>query len=204
MILYVDGIADVGVQLGAGVTTYNLTVPALVDGSHSVAIRLAPGGAATTAISSTASTSLAITIDTAPPVITPIGFDLQTGRAILYSVSKDISATFHGGRLQVDDGDNDNIADADEDSKLTAAAGPFQLRIFFRDTTEPLLPDGNYSATLNTGGVTDAAGNPAVAPPPVSFFVLSGDANRDRVLNCAGFQHPCDPFRKDRGIVHRR
>ena len=47
------------------------------------------------------------------------------------------------------------------------------------------LPDGNYRATLVTGGVADAAGN--VLPPGfnLEFFSLTGDVNRDRVVSNA-------------------
>ena len=49
------------------------------------------------------------------------------------------------------------------------------------------LPDGNYSATLNTSHVTDAAGNAPTAPAATSFFILTGDANHDRVVNAQDF-----------------
>jgi hypothetical protein len=46
-----------------------------------------------------------------------------------------------------------------------------------------VLPDGNYRATLPVGSVTDAAGNATSAPVTFDFFVLAGDANRDRAVN---------------------
>jgi N-acetylneuraminic acid mutarotase len=49
------------------------------------------------------------------------------------------------------------------------------------------LPDGNCRATLLAGGVTDAAGNALAANVPIDFFVLAGDANRDRQVNLADF-----------------
>jgi hypothetical protein len=48
-----------------------------------------------------------------------------------------------------------------------------------------VLPDGNYRATLPAGSVADAAGNPLAADDTLDFFVLAGDANRDRVVNFA-------------------
>jgi hypothetical protein len=47
------------------------------------------------------------------------------------------------------------------------------------------LPDGNYRATLVHGGVADAAGNALPAGFRLDFFALSGDVNRDRVVNNA-------------------
>lgn len=46
------------------------------------------------------------------------------------------------------------------------------------------LPDGDYTASLGTNAVQDAAGNGNAATSS-SFFVLRGDANRDRVVSFA-------------------
>jgi predicted outer membrane repeat protein len=42
------------------------------------------------------------------------------------------------------------------------------------------LPDGNYRALLKQGSIEDRAGNPLAADFTFDFFVLGGDANRDR------------------------
>lgn len=49
------------------------------------------------------------------------------------------------------------------------------------------LPDGNYIGTLSVGTARDLANNPLSAPLNFSFFVLRGDANRDRTVNIADF-----------------
>jgi hypothetical protein len=46
-----------------------------------------------------------------------------------------------------------------------------------------ILPDDNYRATLLSGSVTDLAGNALAADFSFDFFVLSGDANRDRTVD---------------------
>jgi hypothetical protein len=46
-----------------------------------------------------------------------------------------------------------------------------------------VLPDGNYRAVLPAGSVADLAGNRLAADVSFDFFVLAGDANRDRVVN---------------------
>jgi predicted outer membrane repeat protein len=45
------------------------------------------------------------------------------------------------------------------------------------------LPDGNYRARLAAGSVSDLGGNPLSADFTFDFFVLSGDANRDRKID---------------------
>jgi hypothetical protein len=45
-----------------------------------------------------------------------------------------------------------------------------------------VLPDGNYRATLAASGVRNAAGIPLPADAVLEFFVLAGDANRDRTV----------------------
>ncbi|HEY7116327.1 MAG TPA: choice-of-anchor Q domain-containing protein [Tepidisphaeraceae bacterium] len=45
------------------------------------------------------------------------------------------------------------------------------------------LPDGNYRATLTASGVTDASGNALASDFVFDFFVLAGDANRDRKVD---------------------
>jgi hypothetical protein len=46
-----------------------------------------------------------------------------------------------------------------------------------------LLPDGNYRATMSAGSVQDSAGNALAADFNLDFFVLAGDANRDRIVD---------------------
>jgi uncharacterized delta-60 repeat protein len=48
-----------------------------------------------------------------------------------------------------------------------------------------VLPDGNYRATLAAGSVEDASGKAIGSDATLNFFVLAGDANRDRTVNFA-------------------
>jgi hypothetical protein len=50
-----------------------------------------------------------------------------------------------------------------------------------------LLADGDYHATLPAGSVTDALGNALAQDFNLDFFVLAGDANRDRLVNLTDF-----------------
>jgi hypothetical protein len=47
------------------------------------------------------------------------------------------------------------------------------------------LADGNYQATLAQGSVTDTQGSPLADMRVADFFVLAGDANRDRKVDFA-------------------
>jgi hypothetical protein len=49
------------------------------------------------------------------------------------------------------------------------------------------LPDGNYVATLPAGSVNDTAGNPMPEAFSMPFFILSADANRDRIVDTQDF-----------------
>lgn len=49
------------------------------------------------------------------------------------------------------------------------------------------LPDGNYRATLLAGALRDLSANPLAADASHDFFILAGDANRDRTVNIDDF-----------------
>jgi hypothetical protein len=49
------------------------------------------------------------------------------------------------------------------------------------------LPDGNYLAMLPAAAISDAAGNAMAGDHQFSFYVLNGDANRDRKVDTQDF-----------------
>jgi hypothetical protein len=49
------------------------------------------------------------------------------------------------------------------------------------------LPDGNYRATLPAGSFSDSTGHPSAADFSVDFYMLAGDANRDRIVDTGDF-----------------
>ncbi|MDB5325413.1 MAG: hypothetical protein JWM57_982 [Phycisphaerales bacterium] len=57
----------------------------------------------------------------------------------------------------------------------------------FPGFTNGVLPDGNYTATFDAAGIKDTAGNGLAATTAITLFALSGDANRDRVVNFNDF-----------------
>jgi ELWxxDGT repeat protein len=66
-----------------------------------------------------------------------------------------------------------------------------------------ILPDGNYRASLPAGSLGDAAGNPLARDYTFDFFVLGGDANRDRTVNLRDFNILASNFgRTDATFAH--
>jgi hypothetical protein len=185
--LLVDGETSTSVQLGSGATNYNLTTSALADGPHSIAIRLASGAGAI-ANSSPASTALAITIDTVAPIVTPLAFEYQTAQAVTYTVSEDVSATLPRAEIHVRNRATGlEVSDDATTVAIIPAAGQFLIRYTLSSPNNFVLPDGNYSATLDAANLTDLAGNEPATPAAINFFVLRGDVNRDRVVNAVDF-----------------
>jgi hypothetical protein len=68
---------------------------------------------------------------------------------------------------------------ASESMTLTTTAPTAAL------TFSTLLPDGNYRLTIPAGGITNAAGESLATSTAFDFFVLAGDANRDRHVDFA-------------------
>ncbi|HRK31967.1 MAG TPA: hypothetical protein PLD59_12885, partial [Tepidisphaeraceae bacterium] len=76
------------------------------------------------------------------------------------------------------------------DNSITAIDGVFYDPVTRRagfGAASRTLPDGNYRATLAAGSVYDASGNPNAAAADADFFILAGDANRDRKVNLDDF-----------------
>jgi hypothetical protein len=66
-----------------------------------------------------------------------------------------------------------------------------------------ILPDGNYRAIFPAGSVQDPGGNALAADAHFDFFVLAGDANRDRVVDTIDFNILAGNFgRSDRPFSH--
>jgi hypothetical protein len=51
------------------------------------------------------------------------------------------------------------------------------------DFVAPVLPDGRYRATLAAGSLRDLSNNPLANAYTFDFYILSGDFNRDQVVN---------------------
>jgi hypothetical protein len=117
--------------------------------------------------------------DNTPPTVLEAWFDFDAAPlAVRIRLSEPIdAASILAGRLVVVD-----LPTTSAVPVQTPAYDPVTATVSF-----PLgaLADGNYRATLKAGSVRDAAGNPLAADFALDFFVLAGDANRDRKVDFA-------------------
>jgi hypothetical protein len=168
--LRVDG-SSVGTITPAGTTYLAAPISALSNGNRSITITQ-EDVAGNVSIESPA---LVVTIDTIAPTLTatPV-FNYQTGHSILYSFSELMTQTFTTATAAVQDlGTLAFVPNANK--------GVTFLNTDVSLAFNPVLADGNYRATITTA-LTDTAGN-AFAGNTLDFYVLAGDANRDRKVN---------------------
>jgi hypothetical protein len=93
--------------------------------------------------------------------------------------SEDVSASFQPDDFVLHSlTTNSNIDPADLAISFTAIA--HEIYFGFNPLPGAILPDGNYRLTIPAAKLTDAAGNPLPQDIVLDFFVLAGDANRDR------------------------
>ena len=151
---YANGISFTDTPLADGVYTYELRT---VDAAGNVSAQ---------------SLSTTVTIDTvAPALAAPTTFNFETEQSVEYALSEDVGATIASANVSVTTLDGTAV-----DSTTTYDAATRRVKIHF----PTLLTDGDYTATLS--GLTDAAGN-TMAATTFGFFVLAGDANRDRQVS---------------------
>ncbi|MDW8262118.1 MAG: glycosyl hydrolase family 18 protein [Phycisphaerales bacterium] len=158
--------------------------------SAGVSIPLPDGGHTVTAVASTIngtslpSTATTVTIDTVAPTVLSLEFEYLTRQAVRFDFSETVHPTF-----TIDDLTVSHVA-----TSLPVPAGQMSLQrsgnvyhLGFNGVPGGILPDGNYRLSIQTGSVTDVAGNALSGTPALDFFVLAGDANRDRSVNISDF-----------------
>jgi hypothetical protein len=160
----VDG-AVVGSATAVG-GNYDISVSGLTDGQHVITAR----------IGTRVSDGLNLTIDTAAPTLLDSGFTYESGFAVQFKFSEDVSGSLSSASLGVVP---DGALGALTVGTPLYASATNAVTFALGGST----PDGNYTATLLPTGVTDLAGNALETPAVVNFFILPGDANRDRSVN---------------------
>lgn len=132
----------------------------------------------------TASSDVLVRIDRTPPTLAgPAAFDFQTGQRVSIPFSENVGASL-------------SPADFVLQNLTTGQAVPQSMFDVGFDANTNIavvfavgnaLADADYRLTLSPAGVTDLAGNPLGAGTSLDFFILGGDANRDRTVGIADF-----------------
>jgi len=176
--LYVNG-NEMGSTVAAGDGTWSITLPALADGSYSVTAT-ATNGIGT----STPSTPITLVIDTAAPTAGGAAFNFSTApHTVGFTFSENVSATFSLANLTLDNLTTSSNIPAGSMSYGYDSAN--NVTLSFPGLSSGLLDDGNYRMTVT--GISDIAGNAMAGPFQFDFFMLYGDANRNRTVNIGDF-----------------
>jgi hypothetical protein len=120
--------------------------------------------------------------DVAPPTVAGGQFNLSPRHQVQVSFGEDVGATLVREDLEVRNLTTGQTVPA---SAFTFQASGNPTRAFW--TANAPLPDGNYRVTLPAGSVADVWGNRLRAPFTFDFFILTGDVNRDRMVNGTDF-----------------
>lgn len=123
----------------------------------------------------------------APPTVTASIFDYDAAKPTLrYTFSQEVGASLHAFDIQVVNMTT-NQSVPTEFKSLAYNAAQRQLSVTFPGYAGGVLPDGDYHVTIPSTAVVGNGGNPMVTDHAFDFFVLGGDANRDRTVNLADF-----------------
>jgi len=133
--------------------------------------------------------------DTTPP--TPLSNRLRLSQkaAVEIVFSEDITTTFPMRAEIVENLTTGQTLAPDQYQILLAGQPQFNVaRLEFNGIAPPITADGNYRLTLPGGTVRDAFDNVQLAPSYYDFFLLAGDANRDRFVNVFDFTRLASAF----------
>lgn len=181
-----------GALVGSGIATggnYSILCSALADGVRSITATVTD----THGNTSTASTPLLVSIDRAGPKVDLIAFNGAASSANIHRLSITFNETVTpaaSSLLLHNDTTGADINQAVVSYNFTTRTATWT----FPTLPRQMLPDGNYTATLQPT-LTDLAGNAldgdsngtAGDAKVFTFFQLLGDANGDRSVNYADF-----------------
>ncbi|MCS7034472.1 MAG: S8 family serine peptidase [Phycisphaerae bacterium] len=158
---------------------WSFTLPTLADGVHNVSIRVGNG-----VLISFRSPETSVRIDTTPPVASNRNIPhLLAPQRISQNFNEPMETSFNINDVVIT-----NITTS---QVIPPAATVFdydaptnRVDIRFPGMPGAIVPDGNYTVSVRS---TDPAGNLMPAPYNFSFFILYGDANRNRTVDLADF-----------------
>jgi hypothetical protein len=158
--------------LGSGVSTGSFetsTSSVLADGTYLVSFE-------STDVAGNVSSAgtLLVTIDTVAPVLSGFVYDREQTQDVQFQTSESLAGTLAPGAISL----INNLGGASIPLEALGLDGLTYI-VSFND----LLPDGRFTLSVNTAGVSDLAGN-SPAPASLNFKQLAGDADDD---NAVGF-----------------
>jgi hypothetical protein len=115
------------------------------------------------------------------PRITSGAFEFDSNQRIAVHFSKDVLGTLSLDDLQITNlSTGQQVPSSSFALEITGPAG-YPTTARWRPLT--MLPDGNYRVTLLSTAVVDAYGLSIPTGLSLDFFILAGDANRDRKID---------------------
>jgi hypothetical protein len=116
------------------------------------------------------------------PVVLSAAFDFDAPKpAVVLQFSEDVTGSIQGSDLRVVRLDDQQPV-RPQAIAVTYDAEHRRARFTFPGLPGGVLPDGNYRATLPAGAVADGLGRVSPSAHAIDFFVLAGDADRDRTV----------------------
>lgn len=145
---------------------------ALPDGAHQITAQARDASNNLSGVTS----AFNVTVDTAAPTVSASIFRYLTSQSIAMVMSEHVGTTLTNSDI--------TLTNLDTGLPVTTVLS-YNSATLTATITFPggLLADANYRLTLPAGVVTDLAGNLSNAPHALDFFVLAGDANRDRAVD---------------------
>ena len=163
-----EGFAHLGSSSGS--TTYNLTVPLLSDGVHTIVARFTDVAGNQ---STTSSPALSVTIDTASPTVTASSFQTLSVR---FHLSEAVEPSLATSDLTLT---NLTSAKAVDPAVMSLSYRAEVADFLFPGLTGGKLDEGSYEAALSLADVTDVAGNPLASHTPLRFIFSPGTGGAD-------------------------
>lgn len=131
--------------------------------------------------------SLVPSIDSLAPAVASAAFVKDAmPMALRFVFSEAVGASFSNADLLLQNQTSGQSIPASSISSSYAAAtntGSYTFPVY----QNGILPDGNYRATLQSGGVYDNSGNLLNSDSVFDFFVFAGDGNQDRRVDSSDF-----------------
>lgn len=173
--IFADAI-EVGSGFADGAGAWSITSSPLPDGSFAIRATADIGGG-----QSAPGAGLAVQIDTAAPTVIS-SFEFEVRQAVRYAFNESVDPTFALGDVVLLN--TDTAVPVPNASLTFTPAGGNAYLISWPILPNGALPNGDYRMSIGLAGVTDVAGNKlALSGSVQDFFVLAGDANRDRIVN---------------------